>query len=119
MMRKTILGLSLASLLALLTACSSNDSMKEVQMDSSAGSNDMAVQMENEAGYAKTEELAKEDTQDSGAIPTNRMIILQAQLQLNVKSFEQAQSNIEQKVNKYGGYIVESNIYRDNDDIVN
>lgn len=114
---KILSGLLLASLLALLTACSSNDSMKD--MDSSAGSNDMAVQMESEADYGKTEELAKEDTEDSSGIPTNRMIILQAQLQLNVKSFEQAQSNIEQKVSKYGGYIVESNIYRDNDDIVN
>ena len=64
---------------------------------------------------------AENDT-DAGKViseaSTDRMIILQAWLQLNVKDFEKAEQNIEKKVNEYGGYIVESNVYREDDESV-
>ena len=49
---------------------------------------------------------------------TNRMIIHQAQLRVHVKDLGKAQLKIEQKVNEYGGYIVESNVYRESDRLV-
>ena len=44
------------------------------------------------------------------------MIIHQANLHIHVKNFDKAQANIETKVNNYGGYIVESNIHRENEE---
>lgn len=57
---------------------------------------------------SKSEEsLADEDAE--------RMIIQKAFIKANVKELAKAQNNIEQKVKKYGGYIVESNVYRVDD----
>ena len=120
MNRKLILVLLLSSLFILLTACSSNDSGEESFKESTRVSNDMAI--ESESTESSDQELAEEDlnnSNDSNEISTDRMIIHQAQLQLNVKNFEQARMNIEKKVNKYGGYIVESNVYREDEDFVN
>ena len=44
-----------------------------------------------------------------------RMIIHNAIIRTNVKELAKAQSNIEQKVKEYGGYIVESNVYKEDD----
>jgi len=63
-----------------------------------------------------TEAAPSEQTQVETT--TNRMIIHHAQLQVKVKEFEQAQLKIEKKVTEYGGYIVESNIYRQDTEAV-
>jgi hypothetical protein len=109
-----------------MTACSSNDSMKEdksiyeVSTESSL-SNDMGVDrdsstVEGEESAADTgPESEIEVGKEVSKVSTNRMIIHQAQLQLNVKDFEKAEQNIEKKVNEYGGYIVESNVYREDE----
>ena len=46
------------------------------------------------------------------------MIIHRAELQLNVKDLEKAQLTIEKKVSEYGGYTVESKVYRESEDSV-
>jgi hypothetical protein len=109
-----------------MTACSSNDSMKEdksiyeVSTESSL-SNDMGVDrdsstVEGEESAADTgPESEIEVGKEVSKVSTNRMIIHQAQLQLNVKDFEKAEQTIEKKVNEYGGYIVESNVYREDE----
>lgn len=118
MNRKLILALLLSSLFMLMTACSSNDSGEESFKESTRVSNDMAI--ESESTESSDQEITMEDSEeDANEISTDRMIIHQAQLQLNVKNFEQARMNIEKKVNKYGGYIVESNVYREDEDFVN
>lgn len=116
MNRKVILSLLLSSLFILLTACSSNDSKEDSFKESTHVSNEMAVGEESDTTASSDQEVINED---SSGILTDRMIIHQAQLQLNVKNFEQARLNIEKKVSKYGGYIVESNVYRENEDTVN
>lgn len=120
-----------------MTACSSNDSMKEDD-EKSAGkyesspessiSNDMGVERdisvtESEESGADGEKDIETDTDtDAGKVvsevSTDRMIIHRANLQLNVKDFEKAEKNIEKKVNEYGGYIVESNVYREDEESV-
>lgn len=87
--------------------------MKTEQMASESLSNDMGVEGESDASAEKN--MADED---SSEISTDRMIIHRAQLELNVKNFEQAQMNIEKKAKKLGGYIVESNVYRENEDAI-
>lgn len=108
MKKKAVFLLLLAGLLVLMASCSSSESNKDVQMESSSTSNDMATaEQENKA---KTEELADEKSE---IISTNRKIIHRAELQLNVKNLENTQLTIEKKVSEYGGYIVESNVHRE------
>ena len=88
-------------------------SKKDVQMESSSTSHDIATtEQENNA---KTEELADEQSE---VIPTNRKIIHRAELQLNVKNLENTQLTIEKKVSEYGGYIVESNVHRESEESI-
>ena len=114
-----------------MTACSSNDSMKEDKgkyesSPESSFSDDMAVERdisvtESEESGADVEAETETDTDAGKAVSevsTDRMIIHQANLQLNVKDFEKAEQNIEKKVNEYGGYIVESNVYREDEESV-
>ena len=76
---------------------------------------------ESEESGADGESETDTDT-DAGKVvsevSTDRMIIHRANLQLNVKDFAKAEQNIEKKVTEYGGYIVESNVYREDDESV-
>ncbi|MBS4204131.1 DUF4349 domain-containing protein [Lederbergia citrea] len=112
MKRQSIFILLLSSLFVLMAACSSSD-LSESGKSDSAGSNEIA--MKSEMDQSTAEDSVEEK---SGEINTNRMIIHQANLQVNVKNLEKAQLKIEKKVNEYGGYIVESNVYRENDETV-
>ncbi|WP_249336602.1 DUF4349 domain-containing protein [Sporosarcina sp. Marseille-Q4063] len=113
----------IVSIIIFMTACSSNDSMKEekgiyeVSTESSL-SNDMGVEQDSSASEEAAMDEEVEVSKEVGKVSTNRMIIHQARLQLNVKDFEKAEQNIEKKVNEYGGYIVESNVYREDDESV-
>ncbi|MBE1555378.1 DUF4349 domain-containing protein [Sporosarcina limicola] len=107
--------LLLSSLFILLTACSSNDESLAMKEKSASDSNEIAVESEMDKSLFNS---IDQPVEEHNEISTNRMIIHQAQLQVNVKNLEQAQLEIEKKVAEYGGYIVESNVYRENDDIV-
>ncbi|WP_325167391.1 DUF4349 domain-containing protein [Lederbergia citri] len=126
-MKKGFLLLLLASLF--MTACSSKNSsegkssggsyessLATDQMDLSKErlSNEVAMEMPREDGENADKAMEAKNTD----IKTDRMIIHQALLQVKVKKFESAQLNIEKKVKEYGGYIVESNIYRETDETV-
>lgn len=101
--------LLLAFLSSLLGACSA------VEEKSSVSEMDMA---NNSVSYEeKAESAPMESTETSEETPSEtndrRMIIHNAVIRTNVKELAKAQSNIEQKVKKYGGYIVESNVYKE------
>ncbi|WP_438313160.1 DUF4349 domain-containing protein [Sporosarcina sp. FA9] len=112
-MRKAIFILLLSSLFVLMASCSSDRAKDDVQMESSKSSNDMAMDK-------KEKSLSEEESADveSEVAPTNRMIIHRAELQINVKNLENALLTIEKKVSEYGGYIVESNVFRENEERV-
>ncbi len=113
MKSNVVLVLLLSGLLVLMASCSSSESKKDVQMESSSTSQDKLItEQENNA---KTEELADEQSE---MIPTNRKIIHRAELQLNVKNLENTQLTIEKKVSEYGGYIVESNVHRESEESI-
>ena len=133
-MMKKVLWLIL-SVFIFMTACSSNDSMNKDKGESagkyesspeSSNSNDMAV--DRDSSVTESEESGADGEKDIetdgdagkvvSEVSTDPMIIRQAQLQLNVKDFEKAEQNIGKKVNEYGGYIVESNVYREDEESV-
>ena len=114
MKRKAVLILLLVGLLVLMASCSSSESKADVKMEESLSTSDDMVAEERELD-SKLEDSTDEQFE---VIPTNRMIIHRAELQLNVKELENTQLTIEKKVSEYGGYIVESNVYRESEESV-
>jgi hypothetical protein len=107
-MKKPIFYLLLFSLLGLVTACSENKEIgKEYKTEEASDS----------LGYSVEESKSMADITEQESIETSseRMIIHKAIISTNVKNLASAQNNIEQKVKKYGGYIVESNVYQVDD----
>ncbi|WP_391119512.1 DUF4349 domain-containing protein [Psychrobacillus sp. L3] len=111
-MKKTIFYLLLFSILGLVTACSENkDSAGENKTEES---NDLA-NYSSEMKNSTAEVMDKASVEAPSEATTERMIIHKAIITTNVKELAKAQYNIEQKVKKYGGYIVESNVYQVDD----
>ncbi|MFJ8065768.1 DUF4349 domain-containing protein [Psychrobacillus sp. NPDC096426] len=110
-MKKVLFYFLLLSYFGLLVGCSAIEEKSSVsEMDS----------VNDSVSYAKKEESPATGTVERNAeTPSEendqRMIIHNAIIRTNVKELAKAQSNIEQKVKQYGGYIVESNVYREDD----
>lgn len=96
----------------LLAACSGDE--ESAKMSSEDRASDSA-EFKSEEESVEAEVQQESATEDIEA-PNTRMIILQARISTNVKDLEKAQHNMEQKVKKYDGYIVESNVYLESDE---
>lgn len=131
MLKKNMRLLLFLSTLLFLAACNSSsdnsnhemeDAKSESQMYSHSGTEEADTESSNDFAAIELNDQALEneaESQNEAKIElaqTDRMIIHQAQLHINVKNIDKAQANIEAKANKYGGYIVESSIYRENED---
>lgn len=120
-----MLGLLFLAIMLVLSACSASDEMSESKNSYDEDMGDM--ESTNEIATEEAENVASDSSQTSNSddsaevstegavVETNRMIIHQASLSVNVKELDKAQANIEQKVAQYGGYIVESNVYQEDD----
>lgn len=124
-MKKKMLGLLFLAIMLVLAACSANDEMSESKSSYDEDMGDM--ESTNEIATEEAENVASDSSQtgdsddsaevstEGAVVETTRMIIHQASLSVNVKELDKAQANIEQKVAHYGGYIVESNVYKEDD----
>ncbi|MFB7637971.1 DUF4349 domain-containing protein [Peribacillus butanolivorans] len=99
------------SLFLLLGACSSND--KEESLSKS-----QEGKVESKMDASLSGEQASDKLAEKEAVTNERMVIHQAQFQLKVKNLEKTQMKIERKANEYGGYVVESNVYREDEEMV-
>ena len=126
-MKRKLFFTLILSLILLITACSSSSNDSDKKSKSDYGSNEFAGESSSDnADYdsyeeeyhneAEAEVEADVDTGRTGSITTNRMIIHQAQLSIKVKDLEETQLKIEKKVTEYGGYIVEANIYKQDEE---
>ncbi|MEK3993591.1 DUF4349 domain-containing protein [Psychrobacillus sp. FSL K6-2365] len=111
-MRKSWLFLITISFFVLLAACSGDE--ESAKMSSEDRASDSA-EFKSEEESVEAEVQQESATEDIEA-PSTRMIIHQARISTNVKELEKAQHNMEQKVKKYDGYIVESNVYLESDE---
>lgn len=112
-MRKAIMGFLYLSLFMILAACSASESESESKSESAdVATEEAEISNEVAVDSAGTTESSGADKPKEAAVANTRMIIHQAQLQVNVKDLETAQANITKKVEEYGGYIVESNVYQ-------
>ncbi len=118
-MRKAIYIFLISTLLVVLAACSSSDEKASYESADSSSDKGMSNEVSGDADGEMENEVATEDSSESKTeapvAATDRMIIHQASLSVNVKELDKAQSNIEKKVDQYGGYIVESNVYQEDD----
>ncbi|HSO58346.1 MAG TPA: DUF4349 domain-containing protein, partial [Paenisporosarcina sp.] len=119
-MRKAVYIFLITSILLVLAACSSDEASYESKSDDASSDKEMSNVVSSDAdgeaeSEALTEEESSESTTDTPVAATARMIIHQASLSVNVKELAKAQSKIEKKVEQYGGYIVESNVYQEDD----
>lgn len=99
------------SLFLLLGACSSND--KEESLSKS-----QEGKVESKMDASLSGEQASDKQAEKEAATNERMVIHQAQLKLKVKNLEKTQMKIERKAKEYGGYVVESNVYREDEEMV-
>lgn len=124
-MKKKMLGLLFLAMMLVLSACSASDEMSESKnsydedMSDGESSNEIATEeaenvMSDSSQTGDSDDSAEVST-EGAVVETTRMIIHQASLSVNVKELDKAQANIEQKVAHYGGYIVESNVYKEDE----
>lgn len=110
MLKKIGLGMLL---LLLLSACSAGSESQEQAMDTESGA----------ALEEKTEEMdvslsnATESKEETPIESANRMVIYKADLRLEVEDFQSSLEAIELKTNQYGGYVVESSTYREEEEV--
>ncbi|MFD9627936.1 DUF4349 domain-containing protein [Peribacillus muralis] len=98
------------SIFLLLAACSSNeneDSVSQSEDEKASGKMDVSFSSNKKPEEKVTE---KEENRDE------RKVIHQAQLEMKVKNLEKVQLKIEEKAEEYGGYVIESNVYRENEE---
>ena len=114
-MKKVFFYFLFLALLGFLVACSADEEKLSVsEMDSASDS--VSYVEKEESATAEVEEKSEEEPSKAN---DRRMIIHNAVIRTNVKELAKAQSNIEQKVKEYGGYIVESNVYEEDDQTSN
>ncbi|QIZ07292.1 DUF4349 domain-containing protein [Priestia megaterium] len=108
-------------LLFWITGCSSNSEDKSAKMsESNEVAMDSAESGSGEEADFYSGETVKAEKSSAAAnvkIP-NQMVIYQADLQLRVKKFDQTVRILEEKVIKYGGYIAESNVSKEGNELV-
>lgn len=109
MNRKTML--LMFSLFLLLAGCSSNE-----KDDSASESEDEKAESKMDASISGNK--VQEEAAEKKEMTDERKVIHQAQLELKVKNLEKAQMKIENKAAEYGGYVVESNVYREDEELV-
>lgn len=99
------------SLFLLLAGCSSNE-----KDDSASESQDEKAESKMDASISGNK--VQEEAAEKEGMTDERKVIHQAQLELKVKNLEKAQMKIENKAAEYGGYVVESNVYREDEELV-
>ncbi|MBT2666394.1 DUF4349 domain-containing protein [Bacillus sp. ISL-4] len=109
MNRKTMM--LMFCLLLLLAGCSSNE-----KDDSASKAQDETADSKTDASISG--DKVQEEAAEKEGMTDERKVIHQAQLELKVKNLEKAQMKIEYKVAEYGGYVVESNVYREDEELV-
>jgi hypothetical protein len=108
-------------LLFWVTGCSPSSEDKRAKMKES---NDTVMDSAQSGSgeeadfYSGETEKAEKSSAAANIKIQNQMVIYQADLQLRVKKFDQTVRILEEKVIKYGGYIAESNVSKEGNELV-
>ena len=99
-----------------LSGCSSssNSNSDSAKMTGKSNSAMDSAQDRGSNSVAYSDEVTKKESTETTKLKVpNQMVIYQADLQLRVKQFEKTVQILEEKVEKYGGYIAESNVNKE------
>lgn len=108
---KLVALLSLSALL--LSACSSDSDSKS--SENAKSKQDIAsIEMNNDQSSGNQNETKEDRQQETKA--QNRMVIYNASLNMEVKKLTEVQKKVSQLVNQTGGYIVQQNIYQNDEE---
>lgn len=118
-MRKARLLMIVLCGLLFLASCSNNEQSGKNSISNSTEMADLAPK--SEAGPAARHETEVQNdhgasNQNQGEPFKNQKVVYTAELQIEIKDLKKATQQIEEKVKKYGGYIVQSNTYRNGDE---
>ncbi|MDQ0219592.1 DUF4349 domain-containing protein [Peribacillus cavernae] len=104
----------------LASGCSENkESSIDDKVSSGAKSESSQNSEENPETFAKEDGKEKTSEVDSKNVVNDRMVIHNAELRLEVKNLEKNHLKLEDKVKRYGGYIVESNVFIEEEGHIN
>lgn len=116
-MRKQFLVVLSLIIMLVLTSCGTANLDQDKSAETNYGDSvNLYSNSETESDDAASFEK-KENIQEtiSNEIPQDRMIIHTAQMYINVKNLADSQGKLEEKVDKYDGYVVESSINQTDD----
>jgi hypothetical protein len=109
-----------------LSACSSaGKSDEKSAADSTTSKSSVSQDLANSSEKPKSEEdvalneneLIQKQTDNNGENSQNRMVIYEANIHIRVKNFTQTQQSLEEKTKKFGGYVVQSVVYREEENL--
>jgi major membrane immunogen (membrane-anchored lipoprotein) len=117
---KSAISILFMVLLVGLSGCSSSKSKDESAKIATESKGVMdAGQSEKNAESLTSTDIKTEKSINPVKVKVNdQMVIYQAELGIRVKNFEQTVQNLEIKAKKYGGYIAESNVTKDGNELV-
>lgn len=132
-MKRKLFLLLCSSLLIMISACSSNNTDHKKQNSSTQHStesmSDMDQKSETFSHHDMTEKMVNQENESTKEVTdivenlddknAEKLIIRQAQLEIKVKNLEQTQLSMENKVEEYDGYIVESNMFQEDEEHMN
>ncbi|MEH7414257.1 DUF4349 domain-containing protein [Neobacillus drentensis] len=112
---KKALSILLIVMLFGIAGCTSDNKNESAKMSNEDKSvMDSAQSGKSEESLNSTELPKRDKSIDTAKVQdNNQMVIYQAELELRVKSFENAVQSLEDKAQGYGGYIAESNVTSD------
>ncbi|MBI0578322.1 DUF4349 domain-containing protein [Neobacillus cucumis] len=107
--------ISIIFVFLLLSACSSGSKSESAKMDLATSKTADSAQSgrQEKASLLSGENAKKEKDQSIEIEMPEKKIIYTADLEIRVKKFEQTVKRIEEKAEKYGGYIAESNVIKE------
>ncbi|WP_158282215.1 DUF4349 domain-containing protein [Salipaludibacillus keqinensis] len=118
--KRTFAKLSLLLFLSLFTlfACSnqSEDNSSPEMMDASNNSNDAGFTEAEEYDDADMDVTREEEGTDADPSSTTQMVIYNGDVTIEVNDYDQAQSRIQDEVDRLGGFTVESSMYQEGED---
>jgi len=112
--------LGIVFLITLIVGCSSNEKSDQDYRDSNGAADEAGVEGEMEQDRANSADIAPSElTAGQSFNATDRMVIFQANLSIEVKDYHKVETEIQEKVSILGGYLVESTIYASGQERIN
>lgn len=108
------MGLILIAILLILSGCSNQNSSSKNIAGDMAGKKEIMKSDQSEASPGVAKDSAKQAGMAQVKLSTpKQMVIYEANLSLRVKKFEKTMQTLEEKAEKYGGYVAESSVTKE------